>query len=237
MIKVIVICDIKIYCEGLNQILSKTDPIKVVAAEGSVEAALIKIEQHSPDVILLDMTMVGSSQIAQKVMQICPSAKIVALAVAENEANIIECAEIGIAGYVAREASLNELIDTVIGTKKGEFCCPPKISAYIFKKVQNIALSAKKSCLPKLSNKVNNPADNLTRRERQILTHMASGLSNKQIAKSLMIEVSTVKNHVHNILVKLNVTSRMQAVSMLQHVSFMDRTRSFDLGSGLKLSS
>jgi len=236
MIKVIVVCDIKIYCEGLNQILSKTDPIKVVGAESTAEAAIIKIAQHSPDVVLLDMTMAGSCAIAQKVMQICPSAKIVALSVAENEENIIECAEIGIAGYVAREATLNELIDTVIGAKKGEFCCPPKISAYIFKKVQSIALSAKNSCLPKLSNKKNNSADNLTNRERQILTLMASGLSNKKIASHLTIEVSTVKNHVHNILVKLNVTSRVQAVSMVQHISLMGRSRSFDLDPSLKLT-
>ncbi len=236
MIKLIIICDIKIYCEGLNQVLSQTDSIEVTGAESTLEAALIKITQHPPDVVLLDMTMSGSSTIAQKVMQICPAAKIVALSVAENEENIIECAEIGIAGYVAREATLKELIDTIIGTKKGEFCCPPKISAYIFKKVQNIALSAKNSCLPKLSHQENNFADNLTRRERQILTLMASGLSNKRIANNLTIEVSTVKNHVHNILVKLNVTSRVQAVSMFQQISFMSGSRSFDPVSGLKLT-
>jgi len=236
MIKVIVICDIKIYCEGLKQILSQTDPIEVVGAEGTIDAALTIIEKHSPDVILLDMTMADSSSTAQKVMEICPDAKIVALAVAEDETNIIECAEAGIAGYVAREASLKELIDTVIGAKKGEFCCPPKIAACIFKKVQNIALNAKNKYLSKNIGNESNLIEGLTKRERQIINLMVNGLSNKQIATHLIIEVSTVKNHVHNILVKLNVTNRTQVVSMFQYVFTSERSRSLDLDSGLKLS-
>ena len=119
MIKVLVISDIKIYCEGLSQILSNTSPIKVVGAENSIDGAIRKIDDDLPDVILLDMTMSGSSGIAQRVMNICPQAKIVALAIPEDENDIIECAEAGIAGYVAREASLDELIKTVISQNIG----------------------------------------------------------------------------------------------------------------------
>jgi len=236
MIKVIVICDIKIYCEGLKQILSQTDPIEVVGAEGAVDAALMIIEKHSPDVILLDMTMADSSSTAQKVMEICPDAKIVALAVAEDETNIIECAEAGIVGYVAREASLKELIDTVIGAKNGEFCCPPQIAACIFKKIQSIALNAKKKYSPMNSLSESKIINGLTKRERQIIMLMVKGLSNKQIASNLIIEVSTVKNHVHNILVKLNASNRTQVVTMFQYTASPYRSRSLDLDPGLKLS-
>jgi two-component system nitrate/nitrite response regulator NarL len=215
MIKVIVFSDIKIYCDGLSRILANTKLIDVIAAESNLDDAVVKIKQDSPDVILLDMTMVDSCQIANKVMVLFPDAKIVALAVPENEDNIVECAEVGIAGYVAREATLDELIDTVIGAKKGEFCCPPKIAAHIFKKFHDIACSARRTGHTQISRDPENLLNGLTKREQQIFNLMACGLSNKLISRNLNIEVSTVKNHVHNILVKLDVKNRAGAVSML----------------------
>jgi len=215
MIKVIVFSDIKIYCDGLSRILANTKPIEVIAAESNLDDAIAKIKQNSPDVILLDMTMTDSCQIAHKVIALFPDAKIVALAVPENEDNIVECAEVGIAGYVAREASLDELIDTVIGTKKGEFCCPPKIAAHIFKKFHDIACGASKSGPVAADHDRRNLLTGLTRREQQIFNLMACGLSNKLISRDLNIEVSTVKNHVHNILVKLDVKNRAGAISLL----------------------
>ena len=217
MIKVIVISDIKIYCEGLSQILSNIKQIKVIGAENNIEDAISKIKLNFPQVILLDMTMAQSCQIASRLMRICPEAKIVALAVPEDENNIIKCAEAGIAGYVAREASLDKLIETVIGANKGEFHCPPNIAGYIFRKVQNLAMRAKNQYLPDNVCDETSLLAGLTRRERQIVSLLVNGLSNKQISRNLTIEVSTVKNHVHNILVKLEVKSRAQAISLLQH--------------------
>ena len=237
MIKVIVISDIKIYREGLSQILSKTNPIHVVGAENNIEDAVRKIEMDLPDVILLDMTMAGSSCMAQRLMSISSDAKIVALAVPEDEKDIIKCAEAGISGYVAREASIDELIKTVISTKKGEFCCPPKIAAFLFNKIQYLAHRARDSYLPDSSQQHDAHVADLTRREKQILSLMADGLSNKQISKALVIEVSTVKNHVHNILVKLDVHSRLQAVSLFQNTVQSDRARSFGLGKSQEIYS
>jgi len=216
MIKVIIISDIKIYCEGLGQILSQIDSIEITGLENNIEDAIKKIELSEPDVVLLDMNMVDSCSVAHAIVGVCSHTKVLALAVPEDESNIIECAEAGIAGYIAREASLDELIDTVIGTKKGEFYCPPKIAAFIFKTVQNIAQSAKKNYLPKVISNESQQFEGLTKRERQIVSLLVDGMSNKQIARSLCIEVSTVKNHVHNVLVKLGVKSRTQAVSLLQ---------------------
>lgn len=217
MIKVIVFSDIKIYCDGLGKILANTKPIEVIAAEGNFDDAVTKIKQNSPDVILLDMTMADSCQIAQKVMALFPESKIVALAVPENTDNIVEFAEVGIAGYVAREASLDELIDTIIGTQKGEFCCPPKIAAHVFNKFHDIACSAQNKCQTSTTQNQSNLMTGLTRREQEIFGLIANGLSNKLISRNLNIEVSTVKNHVHNILVKLDVKSRGGAVSLLHN--------------------
>jgi len=229
MIKIIIYSDIRIYCEGLDQILSRLDSIEVVGAENSLKDAISKVEQTKPHVILLDMTMVGSSDMARQFMQLYPQIKIVALAVPEDEQNIMECAEAGISGYVAREASIDDLISTVINTKKGEFCCPPRIAAFLFNKIQHLARRARENYLPDADQAQAVALADLTQREKQILTLMSDGLSNKQIATTLMIEVSTVKNHVHNILVKFGVHSRVQAVSLFQSMPQSNGSRSFGL--------
>jgi len=237
MIKIIIFSDIRIYCEGLNQILSRLDTLEVLAAEISLEDAISKVENLMPHVVLLDMTMVGSCSMARQFMQHYPQIKIVALAVPEDEQNIIECAEAGISGYVAREASIDELFKTVIGTTKGEFCCPPKIAAFMFNKIRYLAQRARADYLPDSNQQHDAHVADITRREKQILGLMADGLSNKQISKTLVIEVSTVKNHVHNILVKLDVHSRVQAVTLFQNAMQSDRSRSFGLGNGQEIYS
>lgn len=237
MIKIIIFSDIRIYCEGLSQILSALDTLEVMGAENSLDEAIARVEQTMPHIILLDMTMLGSCSIARQIMQSFPQVKIVALAVPEYEQNIIECAEAGISGYVAREASIDELIQTVIRTIKGEFCCPPKIAAFLFNKVQTLARRAKENLLISSSLQQDTAIQDLTRREKQILSMVADGLSNKQISKALVIEVSTVKNHVHNILVKLEVHSRVQAVALFQNTIQSDRSRSYGLGGSKEIYS
>lgn len=230
MIRVIVFSDIRIYCEGLTKVLSNTESIRVVGSESHFQDAIKKIEQVTPDVILLDMTMAGSCLIAQNVMQSCPQARIVALAAPEDEKNIIRCAELGIAGYVAREASLDELIEALKGAQSGEICYPPRIAHTIFNKFRQVAQQMHEyDAAPK--QKLNDQLiKNLTNREIQIARLMSDGMSNKQISRTLSIEVSTVKNHVHNILVKLDVSSRVQVVSLFQRSTNAAGSRSLDLG-------
>ena len=228
MIKIIIFSGIRIYCEGLSRILSSQDAIEVAGADNSLEDALVKIEQSKPHMILLDMTMPRSCDFARQVRQSFPQVKIIAIAVPEDEQNIFECAEAGISGYVAREASVDVLIKTLIGADKGEFCCPPHIAANLFNKVQNLASRVKDKYVT--ASGPNAAFLDLTRREKQILCLMADGLSNKEIARALVIEVSTVKNHVHNILVKLDVHSRMLAVVVYQSAMQSDVYKSVGLG-------
>jgi len=229
MIRLIIFSDIRIYCDGLSRILSNQDPIEVVDAHNSLDDAVLKVEHSMPQIILLDMNMQNSCGFARQVRQLFPELKIVAIAVPENEQNIIECAEAGISGYVAREATLSELIDTVISADKGEFCCPPQIAAAVFNKVQNMSRKAADNYLPIPDSRSGTALHELTRRERQILGLMSDGLSNKEIARALAIEVSTVKNHVHNILVKLEVHSRTQAVALFQGEAHSKKHRFFGI--------
>jgi DNA-binding NarL/FixJ family response regulator len=225
MIKVIIISDIKIYCERLSGALSDFQPIKIVGAENSFKSAINTIKHEAPEVVLLDITMIGSCDFAKNISCLYPAVHIIALAVPEDENKIMECAEAGIAGYVAREATFDELVETVIGTKNGEFHCPPKITECIyntFKRITQGNIGNNRS--EEINYKCENRVALLTKRERQIYILMVEGLSNKKISSSLIIEVSTVKNHVHNILVKLDVKSRAQAVTLMQYNTYFKNT-------------
>lgn len=237
MINVILISDIKIYCEGLTQILSNTESMNVIGAVNNTDAAITLLQNSPADVVVQDMTMTGSCSLVQQITSMNPGIKIIALAVPYDESNILKCAEAGITSYVPREASLDVLIDAVIGAAKGECYCPPKVAALLFSKIQHLARRAKESYLPYPNQAQDVHLTDLTRREKQILSLVADGLSNKQISTALVIEVSTVKNHVHNILVKLDVQSRAQAVSMLQNTLQLDRSRSFGLHNGREVYS
>jgi DNA-binding NarL/FixJ family response regulator len=146
----------------------------------------------------------------------------------------LQCAEAGVTCYVPREASVNELVEAMREAAKGECYCPPKIAACIIKKLQSLMLSAKNKYMTSsgprpLRGSANKRQTCLTQREQQIARMLVVGLSNKQIARNLFIEVSTVKSHVHNVLVKLEVKSRSQAAFSLQDRSLFPGSKSMDL--------
>lgn len=237
MIKIIICSNIRIYREGLASVLSRLDSMQVVGAESRFECAIGKISRACPDVVLLDMTMDGAFRAARKIIQCYPESKVVALSPPEDEKKVIECAEVGISGYVAREASLDELVAAVEGTTKGEIRYPPKIATFIFKQIRRLAQGTESRSRQATESKhSNDAATDLTARERQISRLIYEGMSNKQIARSLSIEVSTVKNHVHNILVKLDLKSRVQVVSLLRQSRENQRSRSSDLDPWMETS-
>jgi two-component system nitrate/nitrite response regulator NarL len=230
MIKIIICSNIRIYREGLASVLSRLDSMQVVGAESQFEGAIKKISLASPDVVLLDMTMEGAFRAAREIIQCYPESKVVALSPPEDEKKVIECAEAGIAGYVAREASLDDLVAAVKGTTKGEIRYPPKIATYIFRQIRRLAQGTESlSRLAPESKQHDDVATDLTVRECQISRLIYEGLSNKQIARSLSIEVSTVKNHVHNILVKLDVKNRLQVILLLRQSAAGGGSRSSGL--------
>ncbi len=233
MIDIVITSDIKIYCEGLGQLLARAQDVNVTAIASTYDAAIASISATRPRILLLDMTMVGSCQLATQVTQISPETRIVALAVSYDESNIVRCAEAGVTCYVPREASVSELLEAVREAARGECYCPPKIAAFLLKKVQNLTgLSTSRRLfadVPDRHPEATKRPVHLTRREQQIAALLSEGLSNKEIARELCIEVSTVKNHVHNLLVKLEVSNRGQAVFHLQNLTFPEGSRSRDL--------
>jgi two-component system nitrate/nitrite response regulator NarL len=233
LINIVITSDIRIYCEGLGQLLARAQDVNVTAITSSYESAIASVSVTTPCVLLLDMTMVESCRLATQVAQVSPETRVVALAVSYDESSIVRCAEAGVTCYVPREASVSELLEAVRKAARGECYCPPKIAACLLKKVQNLTSSSKKRRVLADARDTHPEAAKrpvrLTRREQQIAASLSTGLSNKEIARKLCIEVSTVKNHVHNLLVKLGVSNRSQAVFQMQNLVFAEGSRSMDL--------
>jgi len=136
-----------------------------------------------------------------------PSVKVVAITLGETEAEVIQLAEAGVAGYVLPDGSLDDLIIAVESAVRGELYCPPRVAFTLLRRVGAIALGSAAA----KQEEAGHPVHDLTGREREILRLVDQGMSNKQIARQLGIEVATAKNHVHNILRKLHVHRRIEA--------------------------
>lgn len=217
MIHLVIVSDIRIYREGLEDVVSSKSEVKVVGTASSIEHAIRVIHDITPDVALIDMTMISSFDAIDHITSSCPGTSIIALAVSEDEDSILACAKAGITGYVSREASIEQLINTVCAAVEGELYCSRRITAILLNKLKSLSnandISPKKSSLQPDYVKISL----LTQREKQIAALLSEGFSNKKIAQQLTIEVSTVKNHVHNMFAKIGVHSRLQAVQVLQH--------------------
>ena len=205
MIRTLVVSDIRLYREGLADALARGGRCEVVASAADVFAALDGVQLHRPDVVLLDLALLDADEAVAELAGTDPPVKVVALGVREVSSEVIALAEAGVAGYVTRDATLDGLVDVVESVARGEMVCSPRIAALLLRRVA--AAGATRAS-----------ADDarLTRRETEIVGLIEDGLSNKQIAQRLSIEVATVKNHVHRILDKLGVDGRAAAAAQVR---------------------
>jgi DNA-binding NarL/FixJ family response regulator len=165
------------------------------------------VRDAGPDLALLDMAMPDSIPAATALARAAPGMPIIALAVPDSESHVIACAEAGIVAYVAREATLPDLVRAIEGAARGEAHCSPRVAGSLLRRIG--ALSRER---------VADDADcaRLTARELEIVALIDRGLSNKEIARALFIELPTVKNHVHHILEKLGVRRRSEAAARVR---------------------
>jgi DNA-binding NarL/FixJ family response regulator len=136
-----------------------------------------------------------------------PEAGIVALAVPDEVDEIVRCAEVGIRGCVDPEGSVEELVETMECVSRGESPCSPRVASALMERVEALAATEQAR---------GHASTTLTRREREILELVGQGLSNKEIARLLQIELPTVKTHVHHLLAKLHVSRRSEVAALTQ---------------------
>ena len=203
MTRVLILAEIRLDREGLARLLGSDERFDVVGVAASLEEALTALEDVRPDIVLVDMATRGGADAVRALVAAVPRVKVVALALAEVERDVISLAEAGASGYVEREGSMEDLVAVIESVSRGEALCSPGVTATLFRR---IAALARERGLEPFEGR-------LTARELDVLRLIEEGCSNKEIAKALSIELPTVKNHVHNILQKLNVHRRTEAVA------------------------
>jgi two-component system, NarL family, nitrate/nitrite response regulator NarL len=214
-IRVVVASDIRLYREALERAFREASGIRLIGAASGAADTLSNVGLLTPDIILLDMAMEDAFAVARQLPRVSQGTRIVALGMPEAEAEIIACAEMGIAGYVPRGGSLSDAFEAVYAVARGELRCSPRIAGFLFRHIATI--SSERSTPA--------PTATLTAREAQILKLLQEGLSNKMISRTLGIELPTVKNHVHSLLAKLGVHRRAEAVSLAHRAQSTLRLR------------
>ncbi len=206
MARLMIVGEIGLYREGLAFALSQYDDFQEVLTASDINAALRWIHESPPDVILVDLAMSNPLATIRSLAQIAEDSVLVALTVPDASADIIACAEAGADAYVTRAGSMNDLLVTILAAKRGELRCSAKVAGALFRHLSSVETKTHAT----------DQLQMLSPRERQILHLIEEGLSNKEISRSLGIEVSTAKNHVHHVLEKLNVRRRGEAAALLR---------------------
>jgi two-component system, NarL family, nitrate/nitrite response regulator NarL len=201
-LRMAVIAETRLYREGLAHLLGKHPRIAVVGTAGGIESALPLLRQP-PDAVLLDVGLARRPRAVAQLVATAPDIRVLAFGVADDEQAVIDCAEAGVAGYVSCEAGIDELVEIVAGAVCDEVVCEPRVAGTLLRRVGAMARERQRA----------QPGVRLTARETQIVALIDDGLSNKEIAARLHISLATVKNHIHNLLDKLQARRRSEAAA------------------------
>lgn len=213
--RVYLISSMTLHREGLAEVLARRDGIELVgtgADPSSVPLTLIAARGAEPTIIVLDAGGLDVTEVAPRLAR-TSRARVLAINVPVRERDIIACAEAGVACCLTAEASIDDLVAALASVARGEAPCSPWTAAVLTRRVA--ALARERRAPARLVLATTTPR--LTVRELQIVELVDQGLSNKEIARQLCIELPTVKNHVHRILEKLGVRHRADAAAMIRH--------------------
>jgi two-component system, NarL family, nitrate/nitrite response regulator NarL len=204
--RVLIVSSVCLYREGLSNILAQRGGIEVAGTATDAPEAVRAIESFAarPDIVLLDMASPESPSTARLLVGLGSS--VLALTVPNRIDALLEFAELGISGFVTVDASVDELVEALESVARGEMLCSPSFAAALLRRVAD--LSRLQEALE--------PAVNLTAREQEIVRLIDEGLSNKQIANRLCIQLATVKNHVHHIIEKVGAQGRVEAAARVR---------------------
>jgi len=203
-IRVLICDDHALFRRGLIMVLESEEGIEVVAEAEDGEEAVRKAESAAPDVVLMDVRMPRTSGIeaTRAIAASVPAAKVLMLTVSDDEEDLYEAVKAGATGYLLKEISIEEVANAIRAVVTGQSLISPSMASKLLSEFNNLARQAEQKAI----------APKLTDRELQVLKLVAQGMSNREAAEALFISENTVKNHVRNILEKLHLHSRMEAV-------------------------
>src|SRR5437667_10424854 len=205
-LRVLIVDDHALFRRGLQMVLKQEPDIEVVGEAADGHEAVGKAQELMPDVILMDVRMPKRSGIeaTQRIKELLPHVKILMLTISDEEADLYDAIKAGASGYLLKEIPIEEVADAIRSVWAGQSRISPSMASKLLTEFAAISKATEER--PQM------PAPRLTDREMEVLKLVAQGLNNRDIAKKLYISENTVKNHIRNILEKLHLHSRMEAV-------------------------
>jgi len=211
LIKVLLVIDVRLIGNIFASVLEDEADIKITGCVASLADALKIIQEQEVNVALISVGLPDQSalELTRSIVERSPSTKVLALGLSEDKKDALRYIEAGAVGYILKVSSLNELMEIVRLANRGEAYVSTRMAGAMMERLSNFArmFSAVET---RLTEDVR-----LTAREIEVLQFIGDGLTNQEIAARLVVEVGTVKNHVHSILEKLNVSNRDEAASYL----------------------
>lgn len=215
VIKIVIIDDHPLFREGVKRILDMEENFQVVAeGEDGIEAVDL-VERYRPDVVLLDINMpqVNGVEATRRLVERFPGTKVIILSIHDDEAYVTHAVKTGVAGYLLKEMDADSLIEAVKVVAEGGAYLHPKVTHNLVNEYRRLATQgANGGEIGFKEVEYRRPLHILTKRECEVLQLLADGKSNRAIGEALYISEKTVKNHVSNILQKMNANDRTQAV-------------------------
>ncbi|HET8614898.1 MAG TPA: response regulator transcription factor [Actinomycetales bacterium] len=217
-IRVLVADDHALYRRGLEMVLGQEEGIEIVGEASDGAEAIRRVEELLPDVVLMDIRMPRRSGIeaCTAIKDVVPSTKIVILTISDEESDLYEAVRAGANGYLLKDVPGEEIAAGIRAVAGGQSLISPSMASKL--------LSEFASMIKKSEERPQMPVPRLTERELEVLKLVARGMANRDIAKELFISENTVKNHVRNILEKLQLHSRMEAVVYAVREKILDLT-------------
>src|SRR5574339_1163817 len=210
-IRLLLVNEMRLMGNVIVAALEDEPDIQVTACVTTYDEALQVIRETAVDVALVSTRLPdhGGLRLTSAISEISPATKVLALGLTEEKKRVLRYVEAGASGYILKDDSLEDLVEIVLATREGKVFVSPQIAAAMMERLSDLAQM--------FAGVESNIADSttLTSREMEVLELISKGYTNQQIAQDLVIEVGTVKNHVHNILEKLNVSSRGEAAAYL----------------------
>ncbi len=205
-LRVLVCDDHALFRRGLQMVLDQEEDLELVGEASDGVEVVERAQELMPDVILMDVRMPKRSGIeaATEIKDVLPHVKILMLTISDEEADLYEAIKAGASGYLLKEIPIEEVADAIRSVWAGQSRISPSMASKLL--TEFAAISKASGEKPQM------PAPKLTDREMEVLGLVAQGLNNRDIARQLYISENTVKNHIRNILEKLHLHSRMEAV-------------------------
>jgi two-component system, NarL family, nitrate/nitrite response regulator NarL len=203
-IMVLLIEDNRLVRDGLATLLGEHPDLKVMGAAESAQAGLLHLRATKPDVILVDAALGNgdSHRLVRDIKKESPETRVIVMDLLPVQGDVIEFVRAGANGFIVKDATIEDFVKTIRSVSKGTDVVPQSLTSTLLSHIADQAMSRRGPAALQ--------AVRMTKRERQITDLIAEGLSNKEIAQRLNIAIYTVKSHVHNILEKLALHTRLQ---------------------------